>query len=513
MKKVIKGKFNVFKNVKTRRNFVIIFCITLFLVSLSSNSMNVEILNKSSIRENTKYMKEKPEKILLTSDYTLVDRINISSPSDWGLYSFINGTGSALDPYIIENIEIQGSGVKTMEDNGYTHLNDSDIGIYIKAEGNFTIRNCKISSISIGIFLDFGVSTGYTHNIEGVEINNCGIGIYSFWWNIAVNISKCDISNCNWVTVKPPYDFEPPRLYGGCGIYISGGGGSIVEFCHIRNCSIGLSASHTVSLISNQLINCGFLFDFAYIGYIYLLNNTVNGKPIGLFFNEHNLIISGQQASQYGQLIFAGCDNIQLSNVHITEPCSFGLLIHNCNNAILQNIVCENQKIGFFILKTEINADNLYAKNCVVGFFLSEISKALYYSTITRLFTNNTDIPIYAISPIGNFTIEIERSTRFYLVDFYGYDSLQLNSSVSSFILYPTFIPALDVEGFVIQINDTYTYRITDPHPEIIDIDFTIVIFQDSQPSAIPGFPLFWFYMAVLLGMLSLKVSFRWKKR
>ena len=255
------------------------------------------------------------------------------------------------------------------------------------------------------------------------------------------------------------------------------------------------------------------MFNFDYLSYINLLNNTINGKPIGLFYNINNLIISEQQASQYGQLIFAGCDNIQLSNIHITEPCSFGLLLHNCGNANLQNIVSENQKIGFFIHRTKIKADNLYAKNCDVGFYLSEIYDASYYSRITRLFTNNTDIPIYAISPIFNFSIEIEKSTQLYLIDSFGYDSLQLNSSVSSFILYPSFIPALDIESFLIQINDTYTYRVTDPHPEIIDIDFTIVIFQDSQPSVIPGFPLFWFYMAILWGIIFLSVYLRWKKR
>lgn len=472
--------------------------------------MYFKILNKSSIGENTYHVKEK---IPLSSDYTLVDRINISSPTDWGLYPFITGSGSDSDPYIIENIEIQGKGVKIVEESGHSRLNYSDRGIYINAEGNFTIRNCKISSISNGILLGIGVSTGYTHNINNVEINNCGIGIYNMFWNIAVNVSKCNISNCNWVTVIAPYDFEHPTVYGGYGIYISGGSGSIVECCRIQNCSIGLLASHTVSLISNQLINCGFLFDFAYISQISLVNNTVNGKSIGLFFNEDNLIISGSQASQYGQLIFTLCHNLHLSNIDITESCSFGLLIDHCDNAILQNIVCENQKIGFFILHTKIQADNLNAKNCDVGFYLSEIASGLYYSTMTRLFTNNTYIPIFAISPIDNFTIEIEKSTRFYLVDLFGYDSLQLNSSVSSFILSPSFIPALDVEGFLIQINDTYTYRVTDPHPEIIDIDFTIVIFQEAQPSAIPGFPLVWFHSAILLGIIISSVYLRWKKR
>jgi hypothetical protein len=469
--------------------------------------MNFEILNKSSIGENTYHAKEK---IPLSSDYTLVDRINISSPTDWGLYPYITGNGSDLDPYIIENIEIQGKGVKTIEESGYTRLNDSDRGIYIKTEGNFTIRNCKISSISIGILLDIGVSTGYTHNINNVEINNCGIGIDSWFWNIAVNVSKCNISNCNWVTVIAPYDFEHPTVYGGCGIYISGGSGSIVEYCRIQNCSIGLSASHTVSLINNQLINCGFLFDFAYISQISLVNNTVNGKSIGLFFNEDNLIISGSQASQYGQLIFTLCHNLHLFNIDITEPCSFGLLIDHCYNAVLEDIVCENQKIGFSILSSfALKADNLYAKDCDTGFYLSEIEG----STLTQLFTNNTDIPIYSYTPIRDSTIEIEKSTRFYIIDNYiSCDELHVNSSVSSFSVFKSFLPEFDNNGFLIQLNDTQTYQVIDTLPEIW-VNFTIIIYQEPQPSVIPGFPIFWFYMAFFWGIISLIASFRMKKR
>jgi len=473
--------------------------------------MNIEIINKFSIRENTKYVKEKPGKILLTSDYTLVDPINISSPSDWGLYSsFITGNGSDLDPYIIENIEIQGKGVKTIEEYGHTHLNYSDFGIYINAEGYFIIRNCKISSISIGILLLFGVSADYIHHIERVEISNCGMGIYSNWHNIALNISKCEISNCHWVTVKAPFNFDStPIQYGGYGIWVSGAFNSTIEFCRIQNCSIGLVATPLVDLISNKLINCGLSFDFSYGVSNYRFNNTVNGKPIGLFYGEDNLIISGQEASQYGQLIFIFCSELQLSNFHITEPCSIGVIIYLCDNPVLKNIVCENQKIGFFFLHTEITADNLYAKNCDAGFYLSEI----YDSTLTQLLTDNTDIPIYSYTPIHDSTIEIEKSTRFYIIDnLIICDELHVNSSVSSFSVFESFLTEFDNKGFLIQLNDTQTYQITDTLPTIW-VNFTIVIFQESQPSAIPGFPLFWFYMAIISGILSLSVHLRWKKR
>ncbi len=397
-----------------------------------------------------------------------------------------------------------------MEAGARNYLNYSDIGIYINANGSFIIRNCKISSISIGIHFSIGVSAGPIHVIERVEINNAGLGFYCPWRNIAVNISRCQISNCNWVTIKAPNRFDTPIYYGGYGIWLRGNIGSNIEFCRIQNCSIGLVATSEVDLISNQLINCGLSFDYSHGFPTYRFNNTVNGKPIGLFYGEDNLIISGQEASQYGQLIFIACDNLQLSNIHIEDPCSIGLIIYYCDYPMLQNIVCENQKIGFFIVANYATADDLYAENCDAGFYLYRIE----YSTFSRLSTDNTDIPVYTLSPIYNCTIGIEKSTRFYIIDYYfGYDTLQLNSSVSSFTVSLSFIPALDIECFLIQINDTQTYHVTDSDPGVLAIDFIIVSFQRSQPWTIPWFLSFWLVLTPLLGVVFLIIVYQYKKK
>lgn len=394
-----------------------------------------------------------------------------------------------------------------MEDGPRTRLNYSDFGILINAGGKFIIRNCKISSISIGIILSVGVSAGPIHLIEGVEINNSGLGIYSYWPNKNVNISKCNVSNCNWVTIKAPDDFDTPALYGGYGIWLRGTGLSKIEYCCIQNCSIGMVATSGVDLIGNQLINCGLSFHFMYGIPLYRVNNTVNGKPIGLFYGEDNLIISGQEASQYGQLIFFFCDNLQLYNIHIKDPCSIGIILYRCEYPLIQNIVCENQKIGFLFIASEITADYLHTKHCDAGFFLIQTRD----STFTRLFMDNTDIPIYTITPIINCTFEIEKSTRFYIIDIFAFNELQLNTSVSSYIVNRSFLSAFDLEGFLIQINDTNTYHITDPDPGEYGVDIIIVIYQPSF--AIPGFSAFWFYMIILLGIVYLIVSYSYKKR
>jgi len=466
--------------------------------------------NRLSFEENSMVIDKKHEQSPLASAYTLVSPINISSASDWANYLFITGNGSDINPYIIENIEIQGNGVKTMEDGPYTRLNYTDWGIYINAPGKFIIRNCKISQISIGILLNFGVSTTYNHSIERVEIDNCGLGIYNFWQTITVNISKCNISNCNWITLEVPYDIDSPTFYGGFGIAVKGDEGSVIEHCQVQNCSIGIFAGFEVSLISNQLINCGFFFDFAHIlEYKVIFNNTINGKPLGLFVLQDNLDMSGQQASQYGQLIFAGCDNLQLSNLHIKESCSFGLFLHFCRYPTLQNIIIENQKIGYYIYSYYMIANNLNAKNCDAGFYFGQIT----HSILNRLLIENTNIPIYSNTPLLNTTFEIERTMKFYIIDILGYNELHINSSAPSFTLARLNMSEFDIEGFIIQLNDTDVYHITDPNPGLMDIDFIIIIFDRYSSLAIPGFPLVWFYTAILLGVIFLKFSFRYKKR
>ncbi|UCC20641.1 MAG: hypothetical protein JSV62_04955, partial [Promethearchaeota archaeon] len=414
-----------FSRKKIMRISILTVCIVFSVSLLSLNTIFISSQNDFPIEESKKLSLEQ---VPLTSAYTLVDPINISSAGDWTNYNFINGSGSEIDPYIIENIEIQGNGVKTMAQGSQTILNYTDRGIYISAPGKFIIRNCKITSISVGIYLDLGISGTYNHSIQGVEINNCGLGIYNGWPFFVLNISNCNISNCNWVTIKAPYRFDNPVFYGGYGIWVRADGGSTIESCIIQNCSIGVYCGRWVSAIDNELINCGMYFDFDSILTYTIGNNNINGKPLGLFINQDDLTLSGIEASQYGQLIFAGCDNLQLSNIHIKDPCSFGLIIDYSINSILQNIVCENQKIGFFINTRHITTNNLHAKNCDVGYFLAWID----HSVLTRLLTDNTDIPFCARTDLLNTTVEIEKSTRFFILDYFGLAEIQINSSVSS---------------------------------------------------------------------------------
>ncbi|MFX1498032.1 MAG: right-handed parallel beta-helix repeat-containing protein [Promethearchaeota archaeon] len=479
----------------------------------SVNPKFLATFNNSSFKDDSIVQTEGQEQVPLTSDYTLVAPINISSPSDWAQYPFITGNGTDNNPYVIENIEIQGNGIKSREQSGMNMLNYSDVGIYIGAAGNFTIRNCRISSISLGIYLGLGTSVDYMHSIRGVEIDDCGIGIYVLGFGgggfITVNISRCKISNCNWVSVKIPEDLES-SLYGGFGLWVKGDQGSIIEYCKIQGCSIGLYAGPAVSIVNNQLINCGFLFAFAYMFIYYeISNNTINGKPLGLFMLEDDLTLSGSEASQYGQLIFVACHNLHLSNIQIKEPSSFGLMLLNCNHPLLDNILCENQQIGFYIYTMDMTADNLQAKNCVAGFSFIRIRN----SNLAHISINDTEIPVCGYI-LTNTTIGIEKSTRIYLINYLDIPEIQLNSSISSSIVPRINMTEFDFEGFIIQLDEIDTYHITglEPGTQNVVFDFIIVIFEPSEVVEIPGFPLIWFYTTILLVISILIFSIRYKK-
>lgn len=503
---MVKIKSDKFNSKKIIRISALTICLIFSVSFLSLNAISIDSFNNFPIEESKE---KKLEQVTLTSAYTLVDPINISLAGDWAKYPFITGIGSEINPYIIENIEIQGNGVKTMDEDSHTYLNYTDRGIYISAPGKFIIRNCKITSISIGIYLDIGVSGAYNHSIQGVEIDNCGLGIYNYWTYFVLNISKCNISNCNWVTIKAPYYFDTPIWYGGYGIWARGDGGSTIESCLIQNCSIGAFSGRWVSLINNEFINCGVFFDFDSIISLTIINNTINGKPLGLFVTQDDLTLSGTDASQYGQLIFAGCNNLHLSNIHIKDPCSFGLLIDYCTNSILQNIVCENQKIGFYINTNYITANNLHAKNCDAGFFLSRIG----HSILTRLLTDNTDIPFYIFTLNLNATVGIEKATRFVILDNFNLAEIQINSSISSVNVPRSNISEFEFGGFEFQLNNTDIYYVNDLDPIHEWINLIIIVFDRYQPLPIPGFPLFWVFTAILLGVLFLKSSFRYKKK
>ena len=274
-----------------------------------------------------------------------------------------------------------------------------------------------------------------------------------------------------------------------------------------------MMAEGVENIHNNEFINCGIVLGRMISDYDN--NNTVNGKPIGLIWGYDNLVFTQANASQYGQLLFIACANLTLSNIHITEACSIGIQLFSVSinqKTYLNNIICENQKLGMYIYGGDMIGDNLYAKNCEAGFFFGNI----HNSKFTRVMTDNTDIPIYAITTLNEWTIEIEQFTKFYLVDrfaFYG-DELHVESSTASYNVSMSHISELDSQGYATQFNNIGTYQVSlIVPPAMITANFTVIsVPRYSRPDAtelVPGYPFFWFWCAIIIGLLICIESYR----
>ncbi|MFW9945294.1 MAG: right-handed parallel beta-helix repeat-containing protein [Candidatus Odinarchaeota archaeon] len=486
---------------KKRRiySFILLFLLlpTLMIINYNLLGFHTNQDRKNIIINNVQ------ENLCTSNTYQLVDPINISSWNDWANYPFISGNGTSLNPFIIENIEINGTGVKTILSGNDTRLDYTYRGIFVNANGSFIIQNCKISHTSIGIYLYIGISPG-TYLIRNIEINNCSIGIYSWWPHVVVNITNCYIHDCNWVSIKAKLDFHDYLDYGGVGIWVRSNTGSTIDNCSIHDCAIGMSTGNVEFIRNNKLINCGIVLSQYWSNYEN--SNTVNGKPIGLFWGIDNMAFTQANASQYGQLIFVSCNNLTLSNIHITDPSSIGIQLYSLSieqqTIYLNNVVVENQKLGMYITGRNIIGDNLNIKNSSAGFYFEHI----YHSKFTKIMIDNTYIPLYITTPINDVTIQIERFTKFYLVDdmaLYG-DKLHVESLDKSYNVSMSYIPELGMRGYATQFDDNNIYQLSLVWSYEVRANFTIISGSPytNPEGEIPGYHLFWLWSIILISFL-----------
>ncbi len=81
------------------------------------------------------------------------------------------------------------------------------------------------------------------------------------------------------------------------------------------------------------------------------VNNWVNDKELGFFFNANSIIIS---ATIYGQLILINCSDISITNQQLNST-STGISLHYCEDITIENSNCYNNSInGIYFIKCDI---------------------------------------------------------------------------------------------------------------------------------------------------------------
>ncbi len=253
------------------------------------------------------------------------------------------GNGTESSPYLIEDYYIEAS---------------FDIaGIRVQnTTKHFIIRNCTII---------------------GIEDLWEGITIVSAAVNTTV-IEDCTVINTIWgygITVQYSYNSTVRNCslyHSGAAIVVYDSANTLIENNYVKDCGIRIQISNGLQLLNNIVENGGISFSYAStINYstIEIESNTVNGKILGFFVFEDNLLIE----SDYGQLILVGCSNIHIKDIEIANV-SYAISFLNCTEILVENCILRYNGYGISLKETkdtiitsstfEHNTFGIYMRSC-----------------------------------------------------------------------------------------------------------------------------------------------------
>ncbi len=230
-----------------------------------------------------------------------------ASENDW-----CSGSGTLIDPYIIENITIDG------QNNGYCiEIKNSDVP--------FIIRNCSLYNSGIINFFDGGATIKFDFVSNGKILNN-ELFNNSYTYGIHLFYSDNNIISGN-------------NLYNNdIGLYISWSEDNNIENNTIENnnvygCYLDWGRNNQFS--NNNFSSCGFGMEgnLAFVStHQILTSNLINKKPIYFYINNDSL--TPIDFLNAGQVILVDCRNSLVSNINVSYS-SMGIGLYFCEEITL----------------------------------------------------------------------------------------------------------------------------------------------------------------------------------
>jgi parallel beta-helix repeat protein len=289
-----------------------------------------------------------------------------------------SGSGSWAEPYVIENVTIDGQG-----SGNCIEIKNSD--------AYFIIQNCSLYNSDLNPYYA-GIKLNYIDNgkIINTTCKNNFFGIF------------LDESNNNTLSGNNAnYNYQGIRLWDSNNTMISGNNASNNHFPGIR-----LWNSNNNTLSGNNASNNN---DHG----IYLSksnNNTLSGNNAsynyfyGIFLDEsNNNTLSGNTANNNRLgIILGNCNNSLLSGNNASNNIDHGIILGNCNNSLLSgNTASYNQQdgIGLYFSENNTISGNNASNNIRYGLYLSSSNNTKLSGNTA---SNNIDHGIYLLSSNNN---------------------------------------------------------------------------------------------------------------
>ncbi|MHA1233393.1 MAG: right-handed parallel beta-helix repeat-containing protein, partial [Candidatus Helarchaeota archaeon] len=339
-----------------------------------------------------------------------INPINITSNSDFSSYASA-GDGSKGNPYIIENLVIEGPG--QTDKTFCININNTD--------AYFIIRNCTMSKSYFGIWFNNVSNGAITNNIFGTQIS---IAVQM------VNCSDINITN-NFMTEKKAYgielinssynliynntingtDYDAIRLWNNSDLNnIRGNLINYTAYGPLNGYGILIHSSLDNNITDNEILNTkGIGISLQHCNYTNLINNTIINAKKDLYTYAIQLINTSY-------VILRNCTIINNSNGieigdksnHVSiEYCDiirnyFGIYIgHSNSTTIVYNLIYKNDYKGIhleWVNNSDIKHNNIsnngndgiYMQRCRYNFIeKNNISHNSGYGLVNNTVTYN----------------------------------------------------------------------------------------------------------------------------
>ncbi|MFX0037173.1 MAG: right-handed parallel beta-helix repeat-containing protein [Candidatus Hermodarchaeota archaeon] len=366
---------------------ITIILITLIFLSLLINRVN---LNSKSIKIKTNAnSKDQIEKIPKSSGYwnltgsqiLIDDRL---STKNWtytaSIYPWCSGSGTWNDPYIIENVWIDGQGLGSCIEIRYSSkyfiirnctlsnsgsVSDADGGIkLLEVDNGKLINNTCSNNKANGIFLYHGMHI----NISGNLINSndqCGLKSIISYHNIFTLNNISHNSNGIYLTGEPNNTISDNIINNNYnnGIILNG-----TRKTNILNNSIhnnnnsGIYVNQCIDIIisNNEIYNNNYSgVEIDNTQGIIISNNSISSNEYGIYLERYysNTIFDNTVSfnRDTGIVILNSINNnIIKNNVNNNE---IGIYFENSNsNYIMENNINNNTNWGLYLVKSNYNS-------------------------------------------------------------------------------------------------------------------------------------------------------------